>query len=152
MVPVPVAVQPCAENQTGAERDQTEREGIAVITGTVITIVSPDKRRIVLRYIDDLRFRGFDSNHIGLVDDYQLLRVALKDSRLPGFGSQTLDRSLHVRSLNDIGLSKSRGPIRVLCHVVQNDGVVSDCLNADIPRLSFNQTLVYSAVQHLLSI
>jgi hypothetical protein len=74
--PVPIAVQPGTDDETGAESDQTTAVGIRIV---VVRVVTPQNRRIVFRNINDLRLCGFDSDHIGLDDDL-LLGGALENS------------------------------------------------------------------------
>jgi hypothetical protein len=102
-----------------------------------------------LRNIDHLRLCRFDSNVIGF-DSYRLLGTALKNPGLLGLQAQPLNRSLHVGPLHDIRLPERSSPIRILRHQLKDLRVMRECLNADIPGLRFDETLIHPAVHQRL--
>jgi hypothetical protein len=96
-----------------------------------------------------LRLRRFDSDVIG-VDGHNLLGITLKNPGLLGLAAQALNRSFHVALLRDIRLPERRSPIGVLCHHLKDLRIMRECLNADIPGLRFDETLIHPAVQQCL--
>jgi hypothetical protein len=137
MVPVPISVEPGANDKTGSESDQTER-------GIEDTRITPQRCRIIFRNIDDLRLCRLDLDRIRFNDDL-LLRRILQSTGFESFAAQTLNRSLHIRFLLDKGLSNSRCPIRLLRHHIKDSGIVSNRLDTRIPGLALNETFVHPA-------
>jgi hypothetical protein len=81
---------------------------------------------------------------------YDLLGIALKNPGLLCLAAQPLNRFFHGGLLRYIRLPKSSSPIRVLRHHLKDLRIMRECLNADIPRLRFDETLIHLAVQKRL--
>jgi hypothetical protein len=81
-IPVPVTVQPRANDRTGPERNQTTR--------IVVGVIPPENPRIVFRNVDHLRLCRFDSDVIGF-NRYDLLGIALKNPGLLCLAAQPLN-------------------------------------------------------------
>jgi hypothetical protein len=71
----------------------------------------------------------------------------LKHSGLLGLPAQTLNRSFDVALLRDICLPERGSPIGVLRHHLKDLWIMRERLNADIPRLRLDETLIYLAIQ-----
>jgi hypothetical protein len=69
-----------------------------------------------------------------------------------GYHAKTLNRMCNSGFLRDVGLSQRRRPFRILSHHVEDVWIVSGRLNADIPILIFDKTLIHPAAQQLLGL
>ena len=135
-VPVPISVEPGSNDEAGTEPDASIQTRVVI----------PKDIRIVFRHIDDLLLRRFDLNIVRL-DEHLLLCIALKNSISNGQRTQALDRTSDIRPLHDIGLAYGGSPIRILRHHLQNRRIVRNCLDADVPRLRFDQALIHPALE-----
>jgi hypothetical protein len=99
-VPIPVPIQPCANNQARSKTDQAPWN----YRSAYQVWITPDRFRIVFGDVDVTCLCRFDPNDIGLNDDL-LLWCALKNAVSSRFLSQTLNRLRNIRRLCDVGLS-----------------------------------------------
>jgi hypothetical protein len=90
-----------------------------------------------------------DSNVVGF-DSYRLLGTALKNPGLLGLKAQPLNRSFNVVPLHDICLPERSSPIGILRHQLKDLRIMRERLNADIPGLRFDETLIHLAIQQRL--
>lgn len=140
-VPIPIPVEPRPNRETASKGKQS---------GSVAVGISPEDVWIVLWNVNIAGLRRFDSDNIRSHDDL-LFRIALQNAFLYGSFAQTLNRCLNVAPLRDIRLPNSRCPIRVLGHEPENARIMSNCFDADVPGLAFDQALVNAAIQQSLS-
>jgi hypothetical protein len=126
--PIAVAAQPSPDHEPGAKADHgAHRHCFSV---------GPDinDQRIVRRYIDVLRVRGYDLNVPTLVDDL-LLRGRIQIAPHARHAAQALDGLHHISGLVHISLTDGGGPVDALAHHVDDHRVVCNAFNADVPIL-----------------
>lgn len=124
VMPVAIAIEPGANDETSAESD-----GQSPCGPTVIADIG-----IVNRHVDVCGLIRNDADVI-VFDEYLLLRRADEVADIVSHVAQALDRGHHVRGLIDVGLSEGSGPVNFVSHHVNHSGIVSDGPDADVPRL-----------------
>jgi hypothetical protein len=122
--PIAVAAQPSPDHESG-----TKAHHHCLTVGPDINDL-----RIVRRYIDVLRLRGYDLNVPTLVDDC-LLRGRIQIALRARHAAQALDGLHHISGLVHISLTDGGGPVDALVHHVDDPWVVCNAFNAHVPVL-----------------
>src|SRR6185503_1077505 len=134
---VPVVVEPRADRQPRAKRDERRRDYLA----SRRSAFNINDLRVVLRHIDHLRLRRFNSDNLALGDHF-LLRGSLKVTGSAGLGAQFLDRVANLVRFRDVSLPECCRPFGILYHHVQHLRIMCDRLDAHIPVLVGDQVVV----------
>src|SRR6185503_7550977 len=134
---VPVVVEPRADRQPRAKRDERRRDYLA----SRRSAFNINDLRVVLRHIDHLRLRRFNSDNLALGDHF-LLRGSLKVTGSAGLGAQFLDRVANFVRFRDVSLPECCRPFGILYHHVQHLRIMCDRLDAHIPVLVGDQVVV----------
>ena len=126
--PIAVAAQPSPDHESGAKADHSAHRHYLSVGLDINDL------RIVRRYIDVLRLRGYDLNVPTLVDDC-LLRGRIQIAPQARHAAQALDGLHHISGLVHISLTDGGGPVDALAHHADDHWVVCDGFNADVPVL-----------------
>jgi hypothetical protein len=124
VMPVAIAIEPRANDETNAKGDCQSPRGAAVITDVGIVDWHVDVRGLIRNDADVVVF-----------DQHLLLRRTNEITNIVGHVTQTLDGGHNVSGLVDIGLANGSGPIDSVGHHVDHRWIVRDGLDADVPGL-----------------
>ena len=136
-MPVPAPIQPRTNQKTLSERNHAccsdrDRER---------SVKTPDGVRVISWYVNNVCLCRNDLDNVILYYDL-LLGRGLENVVVQSYHAKPLNRICNRRFLRNVGLSQRGRPFRILSHHVEDVWIVSGRLNADIPILIFDKTLI----------
>ena len=127
LVPVAVAIEPGADQESYSECNRRPPVRPAVVANI----------RIINRDVDVRRTVGHDADVI-VFDEHLLLRGGVEIAYAVSHAAQALNRQHDIRRLVDVSLTKGNGPIHFVGHHRDDFGIVGHSLHAYVPRIVVN--------------
>ena len=134
MMPIAIPVEPRTDEKPHAKGDSDSPSGPPVIANV----------GIINRNIDVLGLIRNDADVV-VLDNYLLLRRGHQIPHVARHAAQSLDGHHYVGGLVDIRLAERGGPVDPVGHHGDDRGIVSNGLDADIPRLIINAVVAGGA-------